>query len=224
MHIMDLSVIENLLRKKLDASESYPFWGSLDKGFNTPFRDLQSWDLTNKSKSRIIYALSILTTKKRNRLLIKITGWPRVGYLTNVCKDAKFIHVIRDGRAVTNSLINTNFWQGWRGPENWRWGPLPEPYLNEWLESDQSFIVLAAIQWKILMDATEKAKRTLNPLQLLEIKYEDLCADQIKIFKKVADFCNLEWNSYFEKRLRSITSTTPIQNILKISRNLNMQL
>ncbi len=93
--------------------------------------------------------------EKRNRLLVKITGWPRLGYLHEIFPDAKFIHVVRDGRAVVNSLINVDWWDGWKGPQNWRWGDLDLSQTDEWEKYGKSFVVLAGIQLKIIMNALE---------------------------------------------------------------------
>jgi hypothetical protein len=136
-------------------------------------------------------------------LLLKITGWPRIGFLSEVFEDARFIHVMRDGRAVANSMLNVRFWQGWKGTWDWGWGELSPAQKQEWDDHDQSFVVLAAIQWKILMAAMEKAKNTVRSEQFLEVRYEDLCSDPVGQFHKVTQFCELEWTSAFERRLRS---------------------
>lgn len=39
------------------------------------------------------------------------------------------------------------------GPSNWSLGPLPEPYALEWEHSGRSYVVLAGLAWKMLMDA-----------------------------------------------------------------------
>ncbi len=202
MKLLEYPFIEKILRKKFRPREGYEFWEYYCKGFRAPCRDLLASDVTIKVKKNILDAMSKLMTEKRNRLLIKITGWPRIGFFSEIVPDAKFIHVIRDGRAVANSLINVKFWRGWGGPEKWRWGPLPKVYQEEWNNYNKSFIVLAAIQWKILMDAAEEAKKHLKKSSILEVKYEELCADPIGVFLKVAEFCEIEWNSYFENRLK----------------------
>jgi len=38
--------------------------------------------------------------------------------------EARFIHVIRDGRAVANSWLQMPWWLGYGGPERWQWDPL----------------------------------------------------------------------------------------------------
>lgn len=203
MRLFENPSLANVLRKRIKPVEGYAFWEYYSKGFSAPCRDLLSDDVSVKMKKNILDVMALVTTKNRNRLLLKITGWPRIGFLSEIFEDAKFIHVVRDGRAVANSLINVGFWRGWGGPEKWRWGPLSQSYQNEWENHNQSFIALAALQWKILMDATENAKRFIKASHILEIRYEDICVDPLAILKKTAEFCEIEWNEYFEARLKT---------------------
>jgi hypothetical protein len=196
---LDVPIIENILTKKFLVGEGYNFWDFYANGFSTPFRDLTEDDLSIRFKNNLNTGMSKLLTKSRNRLLLKITGWPRITFLKSVFPDAKFIHIIRDGRAVANSLINVDFWWGWRGPNNWRWGELSKDYYEEWLKYDKSFIALAAIEWKIIMDALEIGKKALNKNNFLEIKYKDLCENPINEFEKVFEFSELEMTKKFKR-------------------------
>ena len=198
---LDYPVLGELLKRRIRAGESYPFWEHHCKGFSAPYRDLAAADVTNKAKKHIPRTMAKLLTEKRNRLLLKITGWPRIGFLSELFEDARFVHVMRDGRAVANSMINVYFWQGWKGPQRWGWGELSRAQKEEWNEHGQSFVVLAAIQWKILMDAMEKAKNTISSERFLEIRYEDLCSDPVGQVQKVIKFGDLEWTVGFERRL-----------------------
>ena len=99
-------------------------------------------------------------------------------------------------------MIGRDFWTGWRGPQNWGWGELSPAQREEWDKNGQSFVVLAAIQWKILMDAMESAKGSVDSNNFLEVNYEDLCSNPINTFKKVTTFCGLEWTAGFERELR----------------------
>lgn len=200
---IDIPILRYISRKKSIPSEAWDFWQHYDKSFGRPCRDLLKEDVTNKTESIIRKAMSEIPTKKRNRLLIKITGWPRMGYLKKIFPDAKFIHVLRDGRAVANSLLNVDFWWGWGGPQNWRWGEFTPNQKEEWEKYGQSFVVLAGILWKLLLDALEEAKQTIEPADFLEIKYEDLCWQPIETFLLVAKFCELQWSSGFESVIRS---------------------
>jgi len=202
MQTIDIPVIGRYLKHRFDPDECYRFWDHYCKGFSTPCRDLLSTDVSNHQKKTVQDVMTKMLTKHRNRLLIKITGWPRIGFLKEIFPEAKFVHVIRDGRAVVNSTINVDFWWGWRGPQNWRWGDLnPEQY-EEWRRFDRSFVALAAIQWKIIMDAVDEAREMLCDDDYIEIKYEQLCTDVIGVFRKVLDFVDLDSVSQYEKLIK----------------------
>jgi len=199
MRAVDYPLVGGVLERRLRPAECYPFWERLSRGFSSPCRDLVAGDVTEGSRQRIRSAAAQLLTKRRNRLLVKITGWPRIGFLSEVFDDALFIHVVRDGRAVVNSLLEVDFWRGWEGPENWRWGELSAAQREEWERSGRSFVVLAAIQWRMLVDAVERASAPLGEGRFMEIRYEDLCEDTAGVMKKVAGFCGLGWEGSFER-------------------------
>src|SRR5215207_3805019 len=186
---------------RIQPAECYRFWDTHTYGFSEPCRDLVRSDVTARMKKQVRAAFQPMLTPTRSRLLLKITGWPRIGFLSEIFEDARFVHVMRDGRAVANSMINVHFWQGWKGPQRWGWGELSRAQKEEWNEHGQSFVVLAAIQWKILMDAMEKAKNTISSERFLEIRYEDLCSDPVGQVQKVIKFGDLEWTVGFERRL-----------------------
>jgi len=202
MHAIDMPVVEDILRTKIKPVEVYRFWDHYFHGFSLPCRDLLASDLSERSKKRLRAPMPELITAKRNRLVHKITGWPRIGFIAEAFDDAKFIHVIRDGRAVANSMLNVDFWDGWQGPDKWLYGSLPERYREEWEVHDRSFVALAGLQWKMLMDAADEAIAKLDPSKVLTVRYEDMCPDAIPTFKKVAEFCELEWHDDFERRLK----------------------
>lgn len=203
MRAIDYPLIGEFLRRRFRTGEAYPFWEHYCPGFSDPTRDLVAGDVTTRLKSKIPSVLSQMLTPKRHRALIKITGWPRIGFLHEIFPDAKFIHIQRDGRAVINSMINVDWWWGWRGPQNWRFGELSPEHQAEWEHFDRSFLALAGIELEILEEAKEKARRLIPANQFMEIEYEDLCNDGLGIFRQVVDFCELPWSSSFEASIKS---------------------
>ena len=150
-----------------------------------------------------------MLTPKRNRLLLKITGWPRLGFLNEIFEDAKFIHLVRDGRAVASSLLHVDFWRGWYGPQGWRAGLLSPEDQATWEAYDRSFVALAGLEWRIQMRAMEAARRALpDPARFLEIKYETFCEQPLETCRRALDFAELPGSTAFERHV----AATPIKN------------
>lgn len=208
MHAIDFPVIGTWLADHLEPSECYAYWDALYPGFSEPVRDLVADDVSLDVLPRIIDSFRKQLTGRRPQLVVKITGWPRLDFLHRVFPDARFIHIVRDGRPVAASFLKVDWWDGWRGPNHWRYGQLTPEQDEEWRRHKLSFIALAGIQWKILMDAMESAKRACPRAALLELRYEDICRDPIAGFRQAAAFCDLPWMASFERavgaaRLRS---------------------
>ncbi len=72
-----------------------------------------------------------MTTKTHNRVFLRITEWPRIGFLSEIFEDTVFVHADRDGRLVADSMLNVRFRRGWEGPGSWRFGPLSVEYEEE---------------------------------------------------------------------------------------------
>lgn len=206
MQAIDVPGMGAVLKSLISPQENYSFWEYWCRGFSEPCRDLLAED-ANPVNRKVTEPLSKMLTAKRNRLLMKITGWPRVGFLRELFPDAKFIHILRDGRAVSSSMLRQSWWWGWRGPENWRWGRLTPAQEQFWRQYNQSFIVLSAIEWMVLLDSYDAAAADLSPDVYKLIRYEDLCADLTGVMKEVVQFCALDWTPDFASRISQYTLT-----------------
>ena len=146
-----------------------------------------------------------MLTPKRSRMLVKLTGWSRIGFLHEIFDDAKFIHIVRDGRAVASSLLHISAWQwrGWYGPSSWRYGPLSAEDQAAWEASNRSFVALAGIQWRIHSRAIEAARQALDPNPFLEVKYETFCEQPLETCRRVLDFAELQHSAAFERQVQA---------------------
>jgi hypothetical protein len=192
-------LLRRLFGEKIRPGENYRFWDRHAYGFSEPCRDLLRTDVSARVKKQVRRALEPMLTPKRDRLLVKITGWPRIGFLNEIFEDAKFIHIVRDGRAVASSLLHVNFWRGWYGPQGWRAGLLSPEDQATWEAYDRSFTALAGIEWRIQMRAMEAARRTLDPALFLEIKYETFCEQPMDVCRRVLEFAELPPSPDFER-------------------------
>jgi len=197
MNILDSPLPAKFVRKLIFPVEAYAFWQQHCGIFSEPYRDLKKSDVSPSMNKTIRRLLSEQVTENRKRLLVKITGWPRLGFLKEIFPDAKFINVYRDGRAVANSYLQVWFWTGWKGPENWRWGPLTNEQKRKWEKFNESYVALAGIEWEILMTAFDEAKKEIPAGDFFEFTYEDLCSDLDSIMAKSCTFLNLDQTDDF---------------------------
>ena len=196
-------MVRRLLGRRIRPGECYRFWDRHAYGFSSPCRDLVRGDLTARVKRQVRAALEPMLTPTRNRLLLKITGWPRLGYLREIFEDAKFIHIVRDGRAVASSLVHVDFWRGWQGPQGWRAGLLSPEDQMLWEQYNRSFVALAGLEWKIQMRAFQAAQKSIDPQSVCEIKYETFCEQPLETCRRALEFSELREPPDFEQRVRA---------------------
>jgi omega-hydroxy-beta-dihydromenaquinone-9 sulfotransferase len=186
--------------------ECWQFWEYQCPGFSVPKRDMLASDVTPEVRLRLQKALRARTTRRRDRILLKITGWPRIRFLREIFPDALFLHLVRDGRAMALSTIRQPWWVPGEGPEGWPWGPLSSPYRERWEASGKSQPELAALAWQMTLDGIEECKHEVNSDQLLEIRYEDLCRDPEVVVGEILRFFDLGW----AKRIASFLHVNPL--------------
>lgn len=205
MRLLDVPVLGGLVRGRLDPAEAWPLWERLAPGFSEPPRDLTEDDLREEDRARIVEQMSRQLTPCRDRLLLKITGWPRMRYLDAVFGEPYYIHILRDGRAVAASTITVPWWRGREGPDDWRWGTLDPELEERWIEHDRSAAVLAGLQWELLMRAIEKAAAAIDDDRYTEVRYEALCREPIRQVRRLVSAAGLAWSESFARSIGSVT-------------------
>jgi omega-hydroxy-beta-dihydromenaquinone-9 sulfotransferase len=198
-------LLRGLFGGRIRPGENYGFWYKHAYGFAEPGRDLTPADVTPRVRRQVRGVVEAMLTRKRSRMLVKLTGWSRIGFLHEIFDDAKFIHIVRDGRAVASSLLHIGSWQwrGWYGPSSWRYGPLPAEDHAAWEASNRSFVALAGLQWKIHSRAVEAARQTLDPKNFLEVKYETFCEQPLETCRRVLEFAELQPFAGFDRQVKA---------------------
>lgn len=137
----------------------------------------------------------VLRYAGRSRFATKITGPARIGYLTSIFPDARFVHIVRDGRAVVHSLLSVHFWKGsWREREPaWR-GGLDQQRIREWREAGGTPAGLAAIQWAAVVESAREEAKRFAPERYAELRYEDFVSDPHAALDRLTEFCELPPN------------------------------
>ena len=148
----------------------------------------------------------------KKRFIAEYSGWSRIGFFNAIFPGAKFIHIVRDGRAVANSYTNTQWWRGWHGVHQWRWG-VPSPELLGALDKyDRSFLALAGIHWKLLVNNILDASEYLPSTRTLVVRYEDLVREPYEVAFQCLDFLGLEKNGRRYKRHLSTVKVVDANN------------
>jgi len=172
------------------------------------YRDLTGDDLTPWLERRLRrFFEERIDAQKKAVFLHKFTGWPRAGFLHRAFPQAKFLHVVRDGRAVANSLVQRPWWLGYSGPPNWGFGHLSAIDEKLWEKSGRDFIVLAALEWKLLMEAFESARTSMSDDLWMQVRYEDFVGAPRENIERILSFVGLPWSDEFEVKFDQFTFT-----------------
>ncbi|MBI6553356.1 sulfotransferase [Pseudomonas veronii] len=154
-----ISIIERGCPHNLDQFFDYPAFCRQDSTPKRSFREFVTAFYTAVAQSH------------GKRWLIEQTPWygQRLDLVTTLFPEAKFIHVVRDGRDVALSFSRTTWWH--------RSARLN---LSRWQREIK----------KIALDA----KCFVNPEAYLEVKYENLVADTTAELKKICKFLGVDFD------------------------------
>jgi len=184
--------------------ETYKIWQNLC-GSKFLFDYLAHQKASEAEKEAVIkYVRTLLKYQRKKRFFAKFTGPPRICFLQSIFPDAYFIHVIRDPRAVVNSLLKVKFWREGVGLERPWWKGLPEEYIKEWERRNRSPVALAALQWKRVVSLTWEEKKYVQHGHFIEIRYEDFVEKPHEYLTKVFHKVGLEDSSEAHKYISSI--------------------
>ncbi len=183
----------NLYNKFLPKpDEGWSIWRRLC-GEHFLYEYLLDVKATPRERTRTHRGISrLLRYQGKQRFLSKTVGPPRMEYLQSIFPDAFFIQIVRDGRAVVNSLLNFSVWKEQGGYEKPFWDKgLPDDWMLEWERSGKSPAALAAIQWRVVQDVSQDEASRLRKGRFMLVRYEDFTADPVSMIREIQDFCGL---------------------------------
>ena len=122
----------------------------------------------------------------------------RVRLLNLVFPDAKFIHIIRDGRAVAFSLLNKK--------DLGATSPILligfKDILGDKYQHKRSELYNYGIAWKEYVTRAREASVAAQG-RYYEVRYENLVREPHNELRRIIDFCELDWYSKFEEKIPS---------------------
>jgi Sulfotransferase family len=108
-----------------------------------------------------------------------------LGRLGRMFPEARFVHLVRDGRDVALSYLDA------------AWGP--------------ATVEEAAVEWRRRVAAGRRAGRRLGPGRYVEVRYEDLAADPEPVVRRLCEFTTLSWDDRLlrhQERADQVIDTT----------------
>jgi hypothetical protein len=194
----------SLERLRIGPVEAYGFWEDCC-GEKFRYDYLLGVKASPEEREEVRSRISrVMRYHGKSRFAAKVTGPGRIAYLTSIFPDARFVHVIRDGRAVVSSLLRVRFWRE-RNRMNepaWRNGLTAED-LADWDRYDRSALALAAVQWRRVVETTRAEGERVAADRYGEIHYEQFVGSPHSVLEAVEGFCELASSASAERFLDS---------------------
>jgi hypothetical protein len=174
-------------------AEAYRFWDLYAAhDFSRSYLRDRVADADSISRTRDAVQ-KLLKWQGRKRFVAKITGPPRIRFLNSIFPNAIFLHVVRDGRAAVHSLLNSTFWREKGGLKKPFWeGGLSQDDVQCWQAESNEPAVLAALQWKRIMEIAQLERKTIKPTCYCELRYEDFVQSPHELLRGLYEFCDLD--------------------------------
>ncbi|KHD05573.1 hypothetical protein PN36_04350 [Candidatus Thiomargarita nelsonii] len=121
----------------------------------------------------------------------------RLDILAQITPEAKYIHVVRDGRDVTNSLLNVAWW-----PTHTLWWSRKRP--SDYPQDINTQIELAARTWVEAEKQVSTHFKNISAEKIYNLRYEELVTNPLTEILKIYSFMNLEVPQALPKVISSI--------------------
>jgi len=128
-----------------------------------------------------------------------------IEYIKACFPDSFIVHVVRDGRAVVNSLMHglpddIELYDRYKRPEE-RINPWPGVKPPEWRDFlNENPIIQHAYQWKLCVEFVLEREKDLLPNYRL-LKYEELCKNTTEVVSEIWNAAGLPINDEIIERL-----------------------
>ena len=116
----------------------------------------------------------------------------RLEWLDQVFPGALFVHMVRDWRAVVDSTVERKVNRERRGGE---WFGVRVPGWKEMVDLPHE--IAAGRQFRLCTLALESEQRHFAG-RIFQVRYDELCRRPVQVIRRLAEECELEWNSAFE--------------------------
>jgi hypothetical protein len=121
----------------------------------------------------------------------------RIQYLSAIFPDARFVHLVRDGREVARSLAAVSWWDRHRV---WWDGRTAIEMEN----AGEDRLSICARNWVREFEEVRAQLASVDSSQILELRYEELLQDPVLHLEKVLQFLGVEPLACYRATIRSL--------------------
>jgi hypothetical protein len=172
--------------------ECYPVWARCC-GERFLYDYLIGQKASASEKARLYQTIgSVVRFQGKKRFSAKITGPSRIEYLDSLFPDAIFVHIVRDPRAVVNSLLRVRFWTrrgGYRRP--WWENGLTREDRQILKNFGNTPAALAAVQWSRVVQVARREAAAIPRERYMELRYEEFMKDPNGRMRDMLAHCGL---------------------------------
>lgn len=168
--------------------EAYLQWLETDRIFQSTNFQIDP----SLNYSELVDSFLIQQRDREDKLIIGATVHHHFDRLLAIWPDARFIHLLRDGRDVARSCINIG-WAGnaWMG-------------IERWLEAEQLW---------------NKVKAIIPENRYIEVTYETLIKDPVTTLTRICNFIDLSYDENMLSYFQTTTYDLPDPNFIQQWRN-----
>jgi hypothetical protein len=192
-----LFILENLIHRDHASNiphEANAFWIKYFGTYNYMTENNYSEEMASYYRRSV---LAVQNLWGRSRFVNKnLQNCMRVGLLNSIFPDAKFINIIRDGRAVAFSIVNKK-----------EFGVTPTMFLvglknilGDKYQSERSELYNYGLAWAELVKRAREAS-AFGQNRYYEVRYENLITEPHNELRSIIDFCELDWHSELEEKV-----------------------
>jgi hypothetical protein len=161
--------------------------------------DRPAWPLGDEDLPRLRRIFEGVRRASGGRVLVlkRIANNLRIPLLINAFPDAKFVFLLRDGRAVAYSLSRVDWWGD---SVVWWYGRTP----RDWASEGRDPWELCARNWVEELRAIERGLQVVPMRQRMDIRYEQMVDRPRETLDAVADFAGLAPDGRWHDELRRL--------------------
>lgn len=127
----------------------------------------------------------------------RIANNRRIPLLLDAFPDARFVNIVRDGRAVASSISRVDWWDD---SLVWWYGGTPK----HWVADGGDPWDICARNWVEELASIETGLAAVSPGSVLHLRYEDLVSAPLTTFRRVAQFAGLPGDPNWETHLEDL--------------------